>query len=162
MKAIALAIAAIALSAGIPVAAQNAPTGTVTAEEVIADAKAAYGPPDTRRQRAADCPPPKPGEAIVVCGRPAEDPDRYRVEGSESDGTEGDPRAPNVETQYNHSGVGVTFQGCFIPPCPPPMPLIIDLAAIPEAPPGSDADRAARGLAPARGRSEENGVTPPG
>ena len=128
--ATAIVLAATAIFAGIPAAAQDAPTGTVTAEEVIADAKAAYGPPDTRRQRAAECPPPKPGEAIVVCGRPAEDPDRYRVEPTESDGTEGDPRAPNVETQYNHSGVGVTFRGCFVPPCPPPMPSSIRINQI--------------------------------
>ncbi len=32
--------------------------------------------------------------------------------------------------------------------CPPPPALIIDLAALPEAPPGSDADRIARGLSP--------------
>ncbi len=31
---------------------------------------------------------------------------------------------------------------------PPPPPLIIDIEALPEAPPGSDADRAARGLPP--------------
>ena len=32
--------------------------------------------------------------------------------------------------------------------CPPPPALIVDLAALPQAPPGSDADRIARGLAP--------------
>ncbi|MEE4201101.1 hypothetical protein [Erythrobacter sp.] len=31
---------------------------------------------------------------------------------------------------------------------PPPGPLIIDLEALPEAQPGSDADRAGRGLLP--------------
>ncbi len=40
---------------------------------------------------------------------------------------------------------------CFIPPCPPPPALMIDIKALPEPPPGSDADRIARGLAP-RGR----------
>ena len=44
---------------------------------------------------------------------------------------------------------GVTAaRGCFIPPCPPPPALIIDVAALPEAPPGSDAERVGRGLAP--------------
>jgi hypothetical protein len=42
----------------------------------------------------------------------------------------------------------VVARGCFIPPCPPPKALMIDLKAIPEAPPGSDADRVGRGLAP--------------
>ncbi|WP_427964118.1 hypothetical protein [Altererythrobacter sp.] len=32
--------------------------------------------------------------------------------------------------------------------CPPPPALIIDVTALPEAPPGSDADRIARGLPP--------------
>lgn len=44
-------------------------------------------------------------------------------------------------------GVAVA-RGCFIPPCPRPMPVLIDVAALPEAPPGSDADRIARGLPP--------------
>ncbi|ANY19125.1 hypothetical protein A6F68_00592 [Tsuneonella dongtanensis] len=151
-----------------PVAAQEAPPGTpVTAEEAIANAKEVYGPPDIRERRRL-CPPQKAGGEIVVCAQ-NEDPERLRVEGSESDGTEGDPRAPNLETQYPGAGfgAGVVFKGCFIPPCPPPMPPLIDLKAIPEAPPGSDADRVARGLAP-RGRDdlpieavETEAVTPP-
>lgn len=42
----------------------------------------------------------------------------------------------------------VVARGCFIPPCPPPAAILIDVEALPEAPPGSDADRIARGLAP--------------
>ena len=45
-------------------------------------------------------------------------------------------------------GVGATMKGCFFPPCPPPPALIVDVTALPEAPPGSDADRIARGLPP--------------
>ena len=52
----------------------------------------------------------------------------------------------------------VAARGCFIGPCPPPMPVLIDVGALPEAPPGSDADRAARGLAP-RGN---DGLVAPG
>ena len=37
---------------------------------------------------------------------------------------------------------------CLIPPCPPEAALMIDVEALPEAPPGSDADRIARGLPP--------------
>lgn len=37
---------------------------------------------------------------------------------------------------------------CFIPPCPDEAPLIIDVAAIPTPPAGSDAERVAQGLAP--------------
>ena len=51
---------------------------------------------------------------------------------------------------------------CFIPPCPKPPVLMIDIEALPEAPPGSDADRIARGLAP-RGRDGDiaAAVAPP-
>jgi hypothetical protein len=37
---------------------------------------------------------------------------------------------------------------CFIPPCPAEPALMIDVAAIPPPPPGSDAERVAQGLAP--------------
>lgn len=130
-----------------------------TAEQALAAAQEVYGPPDTRRK--TECPPQQPGGEIVVCGQ-AEDQTQFRVESSgDLDPTGagargGGPRAPDLETRY--PGV-VVARGCFIPPCPPPMPPIIDLKAIPEAPPGSDADRVARGLAP-RGR-DDLGVEPP-
>lgn len=37
---------------------------------------------------------------------------------------------------------------CVIPPCASEAALLIDVASLPEAPPGSDADRIARGLPP--------------
>jgi len=37
---------------------------------------------------------------------------------------------------------------CVIPPCPAEAAIMIDVEALPEAPPGSDADRIARGLPP--------------
>lgn len=46
---------------------------------------------------------------------------------------------------------------CLIPPCPAEAALIIDVEALPEAPPGSDADRIARGLPPT---GEDAGPTP--
>ena len=42
----------------------------------------------------------------------------------------------------------VVARGCFIPPCPPPLAILIDVEALPEAPAESDADRVARGLPP--------------
>ena len=130
------ALLAIACTAvlGVPLAAQEV-----------------YGPPDNRAVAAepapAECPPQSLGGEIVVCAE-LEEQSQFRVEATETDGTEGNPRAPNLETQFPMVGPGVSFKGCFIPPCPPPMPKLIDLKAIPEAPPGSDADRVARGLAP--------------
>ena len=65
-----------------------------------------------------------------------------------------DPQAPDMFGIPNH-GI-VVARGCFIPPCPPPAAILIDLEAIPEAPAGSDADRVGRGLAP-RGYSTGRG-----
>jgi hypothetical protein len=140
-------IALVALLGAVHVFAQDPPR-TVTAQEALAEAKAAYGPPDTRPS--SDCPTRQPSEEIVVCAE-LEEQSQFRVRSSGdldpggAGARGGVPRAPDVGTVY--PGV-VVAKGCFIPPCPPPMAKIIDLKAIPEAPPGSDADRLARGLAP--------------
>jgi hypothetical protein len=47
------------------------------------------------------------------------------------------------------AGVGVTMRGCFLQKCPKQL-YFIDVKAIPEPPPGSDADLIAKGLMPAR------------
>lgn len=44
--------------------------------------------------------------------------------------------------------ITVTQKGCYLGPCAPEKALIIDVGALPAAPPGSDADRIARGLEP--------------
>ena len=146
-------LAALLLSS--PLAAQDAagdeePQG-VTAEQALAAAKEAYGPPDSRAKAA--CPAPKPGDEIVVCAQETDN-DKYRVRSSSDLDPTGKgakdtvPRAPDVGTGY--PGV-VVAKGCFIGPCPPPMPVLIDLKGIPEAPPGSDAERVGQGLAPRGG-----------
>ena len=139
------AICALAVSS--PVVAQSAGPGS--AREVIANSAAApYGPIDSRPRN--ECPRQKPGEEIVVCAE-LEEQSQFRVKSSSeldpkgAGARDGIPRAPDLETKYPGP---VVARGCFIPPCPPPMPPIIDLKAIPEAPPGSDADRVANGLAP--------------
>lgn len=160
MSARRLALGALlALAVPSVVAAQESGSTrtTGTADEAIADAQAAYGPPDTRAK--PECGRPGPGGEIVVCGT-AEDPGKYRVKSSEdldpSKTKDIVPRAPDL---YNLPvpamvGVGVTMKGCFIPPCPAAMPLLIDLKALPEAPPGSDADRVGKGLAPRGGSGQ--------
>ena len=55
---------------------------------------------------------------------------------------DGLPRAPDLRPVYPGP---VVARGCFIPPCPPPKMIFIDVKALPEAPPGSDADLIARG-----------------
>ena len=135
-------MAALLLSA--PLAAQDAPAPT--AEDVLAAGKQAYSLPDAKT-RQAECAAPQVGSEIVVCGR-EEDDGRFRAQSSSDLDPMGAgakdtvPRAPGVETVY--PGVAVA-SGCFVGPCPPPMPVLIDLKAIPEAPPGSDADLIARG-----------------
>lgn len=157
MNRFAYCFAVIAIVCATPSLAQDSPQAT--AEEAAAAAQAAYGPPDPKAK--AECPRPKnPGE-IVVCGE-QDDPAKYRVPSSADldpkNAKDGIPRAPDLYNlpQPAMVGVGVSAKGCFIPPCPSPMPLLIDLKSIPEAPPGSDADRVAKGLAP-RGDS----VPPP-
>ncbi|MDG5748200.1 hypothetical protein P8Q88_08400 [Qipengyuania sp. XHP0207] len=89
---------------------------------------------------------------IIVCRRRG-DPARYGYDKEAAERryarktmNKGDPRSPDVFGIPDH-GV-VAARGCFVPPCPPPPAYFIDVEALPEAPPGSDADRIARGLPP--------------
>lgn len=120
-------------------AAASTLSPAATAEQLIANAKARYSVEEPRQRI---CPRAREDE-IVVC-REIGDPERYRVPSDADRGVVRDhvPRAPDLEPKY--PGV-VVARGCFIPPCPRPMPVMIDLKAIPEAPPGSDADRIGRG-----------------
>jgi hypothetical protein len=88
-----------------------------------------------------------PDGGIVVCGgREASDKERLplRDELDSARATrDGLPRAPNV---FGIGDIGgITAKGCFLPPCPPTVMPDIDFAALPEAPPDSDADKIARG-----------------
>ena len=89
-------------------------------------------------------------DEIVVC---AEDPEKYRYPGREELDSaksirDGLPRAPDLEPKYPKGQV--SLKGCFIPPCPPPAMVFIDVKALPEAPAGSDADKIAKGEMPER------------
>jgi hypothetical protein len=120
-------------------AAAAANPAPATAEEVLERARTFY----SLEQEAAQVCPEASGDEIVVCGEDS-DPERYRVPSDTDRGVVRDevPRAPDLEPKY--PGVAVA-KGCFIGPCPKPMPVMIDLKAIPEAPEGSDADRIAKG-----------------
>ncbi len=143
-------IAPLLIVAAGPLAAQDEPR--ITAEQVIEAAEEAYGPARPRPR----CGPQTGGE-IVVCGV---DPDQeqFRIR-SDRDAQDDYAR----ETMYKNdlrppdvAGPGIfrgpaTVGGLCIPglqKCPPPPPIVVDFAALPEAPPGSDADRIARGLPP--------------
>lgn len=122
-----------------------------TAETVVEDARIAYGPP-----------PPKPkcdpgdGDEIVVCAEEQEQ-SQFRVQSSSDLDPEGDealndglPRAPNVGGPGIFHGEPTIGSLCVpgLQKCPPPPAIMVDFTKLPEAPPGSDADRIARGLTP--------------
>lgn len=132
MSRIAVAFALAVLSTVSPAPARAQAEGEAapppTAEEMIEVTRETYRPRGLRRR----CPAPKPGE-IVVC---APDPDEQRVPSSTDDAiaageavADGVPRAPDL---FGISRGGVVATGCFIPPCPPPYPPMIDLSKIPE------------------------------
>ena len=94
---------------------------------------------------------------IVVCGaRPGETNPRYssredaRNRYAEMTAFRDDPATPDVAGVGIFRGPatvsGVCVKGVFN--CPKPPALIVDVTALPQAPPGSDADRIARGLKP--------------
>ena len=113
---------------------------------------------------------------IIVCRRRSDldeygyDKERAERRYARETMNRGNPSAPDVFGIPDH-GV-VAARGCFIPPCPPPPAYIIDFESLPDAPPGSDADRIARGLPPlgrdvatpeaaARARAEQLGLPEP-
>ncbi len=103
----------------------------ITAEEALANAQASY----SAVPREEACPQADPG-TIVVCRRKV-DPDSLRVRSE--NGRAGDGRAdrgdvPDAPYVYGGFMGGITVaRGCFVPPCPRPAAVLIDLAAIPEA-----------------------------
>lgn len=104
---------------------------------------------------------------IVVCAKAAIDTSN-RFAGSHANWLKdyaersmhnGAPTAPDVDGTGLPRGMApmVTINGCFIPPCPAPPAMLIDVSALPLPPVGSDADRLARGLAP---RGPDGAYTP--
>lgn len=114
-------------------------------EDMIARQKEAFSMPSVRER----CPQGAPGE-IVVC---AQDDSQFRAMGTsdldpKSDAAlnDGLPRAPD----FSGGPCDPKHVGCITGGWAPPPIYIIDLEAIPEPPPGSDADLIARGLKRAR------------
>lgn len=108
------------------------------------------------------CPAPQDaaaaGPEIVVCGEPFDD-SPYYYSGSadaaenryaEETAFAGEMRPPDVAGPGIFTGPPTVSGLCgfIFNPCPPPQPLLIDVAALPSAPEGSDADRIAKGLEP--------------
>lgn len=115
---------------------------------------------------------------IVVCREIAEDgSDRYSSDREAAQrryaretAYANDPQAPDVAGPGIFRGPATVGRLCIpgLQKCPPPPALMIDVTALPEAPPGSDADRIARGLPPlgsetgaAHALEEQLGLPPP-
>ena len=150
------AIVALAAALPAPLAAQNSPEDVIG--PVLERAEEAYKLDEPAPERPADCPEPV-GDEILVCAPIESDPDRYRVTSSLEKGDDSHlawtGQAPDVSGPGIFKGPATVGGLCFIPPCPKDPVYYIDVTALPEAPPGSDADRIARGLAPRGARYDE-------
>ena len=128
----------------------------------LEEARKAYRVDPPEPERPADCP-EAVGNEILVCAPVESDPDRYRITSSLDKGDDSHlswgGEAPDVSGPGIFKGPATVGGLCFIPPCPKDPVYVVDVAALPEAPPGSDADRIARGLAP-RGSRFDDGETP--
>ena len=105
---------------------------------------------------------------IVVCGEreeslrhrlynDADNETRYARETMNRD----NPPAPDVAGEYIFRGPATVSGLCFIGPCPKPPAYIVDVTGLPDAPPGSDADRIAHGLPPIGEEGATLAVTQP-
>ena len=109
------------------------PAPTVTAEQALENARAIFL---SAPKRTAQCPEAS-GDEIVVCAEHDDPAKQYVPSNTDSgDPDDGVPRAPDV-TGLPSGGMRIGRT--------PRHPLIIDLSKIPEAPPGSDADKIAKG-----------------
>lgn len=144
------------LLAAAPLAAQTAdpdPGVTDPVEEAFDAARETYGPPPPAPPQ-PDCEEPE-GDEIVVCAR-LEEQSQFRIrtdEDAEDDYAretmnKGDPKAPDVSGPGIFKGPATVSGLCVIPPCPEPPAYMIDFDELPETPPGSDAARVGKGLAP--------------
>lgn len=93
------------------------------------------------------CQGPSVAGEITVCGRRSPDPHQKPVAPPPARDPNSLAYAPPAPGKG--AGVGVTMRACILQKCPKPI-YYIDLKAIPEAPPGSEADRIAKGEMRAR------------
>ena len=148
---------AIAAVLATPALAQSSPEDVIG--PMLEEAEDAYRLDEPEPERPADCAEPV-GDEILVCAPVEGDPDRYRVTSSLKKGDDSHlawtGQAPDVSGPGIFKGPATVGGLCFIPPCPKEPVYLFDISALPEAPPGSDADRIARGLAP-RGSQYDDG-----
>lgn len=128
---------------------------SATSEDVLADARELYGPPPPMEDCSDEQEAAILSGEIIVCRRKV-DQNRFRTLSDDEAQTRyaeetmnmGNPPPPDVAGPGIFKGPATVSGLCFIPPCPREPALIIDVTALPKAPPGSDADRIARGLPP--------------
>ena len=161
LVAFSLALCSVPAAAG---AQDNAP-----AASTVIDIRVDTTPPDEDELR--ECTPREEDAAaisgeIVVCGRREGtehrlySADEARARHARETMYAGDPQAPDVAGAGIFRGPATVSGLCVIPPCPPPPAYMVDFSQIPETPPGSDADRIGRGLAPLReGEGAEDAAT---
>lgn len=131
--------------------AQDRTDRQVTAEEAFEDYRELYGPPEPEPEVSADCDDPV-GDEIVVCAA-LEEQSQFRVpsrlDRGDNSNLKWDYEPPDVAGPGIFKGKA-TASGCVKGlTCPPPPAYIFDITALPEAPPGSDADKIAKGEKPA-------------
>ncbi|MHA6316043.1 hypothetical protein ACXYN8_00080 [Altererythrobacter sp. CAU 1778] len=145
MRRAVVPLSVVVLMTAAPLFAQQ----SITAEDALRRADEVYGPPDVQTSvRRCDGENQEDPDVIVVC-RKLEEQRKFRVGSSTDRGENRSDGIPRAEDIPGVIGPGIftgpaTASGCGLG-CPPEMPPMIDLKAIPEAPAGSDADRVARG-----------------
>ncbi|NVD44634.1 hypothetical protein [Qipengyuania atrilutea] len=163
---------ALTVFASAPLGAQETPPPAAnTAEQAIDEARDAYGPPPPNEECRVEQDAATITGEIIVCRRlgdqseyrlvtPSEATKRY----AEETMNEGNPKTPDFISDCHDQGWPA---GCVRVGSVPPPAYIIDFDTLPDAPPGSDADRIARGLPPlgrdvAPVRPENSAATPEG
>ncbi|MET0180197.1 MAG: hypothetical protein ABW194_06895 [Novosphingobium sp.] len=145
----ALIRATVALVAGVlataaPALAQNAESATDRRVQDLITAQKSQT--DLRDKRCYL--PRQPGADIVVCGRTDHEAERLPLRDeleSVQSLNDGLPRAPDVAGGGIFKGPPTLGGLCLFGPCPKDAVYYVDVAALPPAPKGSDADLIARG-----------------
>lgn len=128
------------------------PPPPLRAEQALAAAQQLYGPPPPEPEVAVECSNPDPG-VIVVCAA-LEEQSQFRVPSSSDQGDDSqlgwDGVPPDVAGPGIFTGPATVGGLCGIGlnPCPPPPVYYFDITALPAPPPGSDADKIAKGEMP--------------
>ena len=139
-----------------------------TAGSALAEARELYGPPPPMEDCSDDQEASILSGEIVVCRRKRDDAEFRTLPSEDAQAryaqetmNKGNPQTPDVSGPGIFKGPATISSLCIIGPCPKPPALFIDVTALPQAPPGSDADRISKGLQPL-GQDDNRRVEPAG